>query len=399
MPYRNNLFPIKHWRTLWENKITDLDSLRGLWPKSTFVAIDFEGSDDTIHEIGLAVLPGGKLDDVRSPLNETWHSLIQRHQIQTHCIRVQDHGVSKKSRKENFFFGSVHNVETTLTAILTEVKTTTKKDIVLLGYHIVSELRTLSKDLQSMLPFFVAWVDVQDLVGGMTGLNQPALKDITAAYRLDAAVASQYHKSQGHHSAGNDAVRILVVLTALLHYAQTGETIVVARSPRRPQAKIFTSRPSPQQHFPFVAKVETLNNTSLPPDMDSGYRFYHFFKDYDVTAVSVRGHRGIEGVEEGHGIRRPKGRYAWICLPTEEKLHRFVHEWDGTETKTGVVLKVKVVCDTNSPPISRIDRKLAKEKEQRQWSRQVRGTLPSFDNGSELDAALDDLFIQSPETE
>ena len=54
----------------------------------------------------------------------------------------------------------------------------------------------------------------------------------------------------------------------------------------------------------------------------------------------------------------------------------------------GVILTVRIVCDAENPPQKESMRKNLQNKEKREWSRKIRDTLPTLDNGSDLDMAV-----------
>lgn len=237
-------------------------------------------------------------------------------------------------------------VEATLVTILSNLVVETNGQLILLGYHMHSELKALSKYFPAALAFFSAWKDLIDLVADWTGLQQPALTDIISAFGLDLKLGPTRPRSKlTHNNAGNDTIRILAVLIGLMDFIQNGNHLHVSRSPPRPLPKIFTARPHPQEDFPHVAELETVDNSCLPPEMDSGFKLYHFLATYNLAAIAVKGHKSREGV--GQSTQRTHGRYAWICTANEEDLQAFVHEWHGREL-SGTRFIAKVICDAES---------------------------------------------------
>ncbi|KAK9415426.1 putative Protein kinase domain-containing protein [Seiridium unicorne] len=222
------LFKTKHWGTLWQNNILDLD---GLTEKSqhTFVAIDFEGliaKDERIGitEIGIAVLFPPVSDsriseeDLKSQ-GQTPQAFLAQNAVESHWIKIKGRGRRERSQ-DQYYFDQAEEIEaeqceTALVSLLRAIRQRSRSPLALVGFDLVFEFKTVASHLFQITQYFSSWVDLQEITAEISNANSPGMKDTLLAFgffRPDLAV-----RGKSDHNAGNDAIRQLAVLVNLLN--------------------------------------------------------------------------------------------------------------------------------------------------------------------------------------
>lgn len=324
-------FKTKHWKHLWESNIPDLDSLRKIIGTEGFVAIDAEPwgnggpSCTDVSEIGVAFVPPIAVAQQQRQQDATFptlESLVSRHHIHSHCLRIAGRARAEQ-RRETYDFGQAQiiaedEVEEELVRIVSSFETKTGAKPVLVGFSLGFELRAISVLYPRLTDHFSSWVDLQELATEVSGLRTPAMRDTLIALGFDKDFCA-VRSVRMAHNAGNDAVRILGVLFGL---TSLSTDLSIDRTPKHKMKHWKTTtnvkkrtfwrhKPRPRELYPYIARVK------LGSDLEkfTPETLYDYFSTYTPTAA---------GINQGN-------RYGWICLPCLDDLHRFVHEVHGKE--------------------------------------------------------------------
>ncbi|KAI0164320.1 hypothetical protein GGR52DRAFT_559254 [Hypoxylon sp. FL1284] len=326
------LFKTKHWGALWQSNVPDLDTLKER--QCTFVAIDFEGraSKDgplDITEIGLAVLYPPVASKSPSPdglrhQGQSLENFSEQNAIESHWIRVRGRERDARYCKDRYRVGAAQEIdaegaEEALVSLLQSIKNRSgNSPLVLVGFDLVFEFIVIASHLSQITKYFASWVDLQDIAAEVSGdpkAGHLSMKTTLLAFGFFARDLAG--RGKGGHNAGNDAVRILAVLVNLLRM-EKGRTIGIDTGlPKEENAlrRIWTrDRPSPRELYPFTARIR-IEGKDLKYLARDCQQLFYYFSDYQPTAV---------------GMTRA-GNYGWVCLPTKEELHRFVHDLHGHE--------------------------------------------------------------------
>ncbi|KAK9787337.1 putative Exonuclease domain-containing protein [Seiridium cardinale] len=310
-------------------------NLDGLKEKSqhTFVAIDFEGliaKDERIGitEIGIAVLSPPVSDsriseeDLKSQ-GQTPQAFLAQNAIESHWIKIK--GRERRERSQDrYYFGQAEETEaeqceTAIVSLLQAIRQRFRSPLVLIGFDLVFEFKTIVSHLSQITQYFSSWVDLREIAAEISNANSPGMKDTLLAFELfrpDLAV-----RGKNDHNAGNDAIRQLAVLVNLLNLRKGGRLHFDHHGDRvedRDALQKFwnQTRPRPKELYPFTARIRIQGKDliSLVPNCP---RLFSLFSDYQPTAV---------------GMTR-FGKYGWVCLPSLDELNRFITGIHGQEFK------------------------------------------------------------------
>ncbi|XXH00518.1 hypothetical protein Hte_006865 [Hypoxylon texense] len=367
------LFKTKHWGTLWQSNIPDLDALKER-SQYTFVAIDFEGratKDEPfgITQIGLAVLVPPTSTSSISPDDLKYQGqapklFLEQNTIESYCIQIKGKKRSEKGR-DRYYFGQAQVIEAeeaedTLVSLLQSIRRRSMSPLVLVGFDLVFELKTISSHLSQITQYFSFWVDLQEIVMEISHTQSPGMKATLLAFGFfseDLAI-----RGKDYHNAGNDAVRELAILVNLLHLSK-GETIQIqtelSRDRNTPRRFWAHRRPSPRELYPFTARIR-IEGKDLRSWIADGQKLFGLFPSYQPSAVGIN-----------HA-----GNYGWVCLPTAEELNRFTNEFHGREFK-GETWIVVTDYDARIPhltPEQLREAKRAKQEAQREQKQLERRT-------------------------
>jgi len=333
-------FKTSHWKTLWMSKVSDFDELKKVAATSAFVAIDTEGwGRDTreVAEIGLSFMA---LDFSANHTNSvsfnkalptlpTLHDLVDHYRIRTRCIRVAGR-VRDMGIREAFEFGNEDDVTylpaeeigTAIALTLASFKKETKRDLVLVGFAPCAEFRAISIHYSVIAEYFSSWVDLQEVVREVAGINfKPSMRKtlIGLGFEHDRAAVPVDRKRK--HNAGNDTVRMLRILVSLLHLSKPAQLhITKTKTPGAThvhKVKFWNGmKPKPREVYPFIAIMKLVG--------------------YDLSGVRLNGLRSnfLEYSPVAVGISANK-KYGWVCLPSLDVLDEFVRDVDGRRDPEG----------------------------------------------------------------
>lgn len=331
-------FKTKHWRKLYESRISDIKALKDCAYGAAFVIIDAEpwGRDNSEPaEIGLSFLPP---TNGNRELPETLDEASNLIGLETHWIRFVDRERREKGREQHRYGSQQHvsgdKVEETIKGIIEPFRNRIPGDtpLILTGFAVVFELQVLSALYPNLLNYFTYWVDLQEVASGVVdGVARPSLRDTLTACGFDGYRHSQDSQTTIFpHNAATDTVRTVVLLVQFLALPNDGKKLDISPSshkkqqfarrrsnaPATPEQKSYWkgSRPRPKKFFPFTTRVY---RTSGFTNFD-GRKLFSLFSEYRPTAVGI-----------SNGMR-----YGWVCLPDLETLDNFVrsvHRWDAKD--------------------------------------------------------------------
>ncbi|KAI0890254.1 uncharacterized protein GGS22DRAFT_194397 [Annulohypoxylon maeteangense] len=325
------LFKNKHWETLWQSNIPDLNALKERC-QYTFVAIDFEGritKDEPIGitEIGLAVLTPSAATSTISPDDLRYQGqapeiFFKQNAIESYSIQIKGRERKKKYR-DRYRFGPVQEIEAeqaedTLVSLLQSIRHRSKNPLVLVGFDLVFEFKTIASHLSQITQYFTSWIDLQEIMTEISNTKSPGMK----ASLLTFGFFSKDLTTRGKwdHSAGNDAVHELAILVNLLNLSK-GNTIhiqpIKQLKDENTLRRIWSrSQPGPRELYPFTAMI-LLEGKRLKSFVPHLPHLLGMFSSYRPSAV---------------GMAR-NGNCGWICLSTAEDLNRFINDLHGHEFK------------------------------------------------------------------
>jgi hypothetical protein len=170
------------------------------------------------------------------------------------------------------------------------------------------------------MQFFFDSADLQDYVEEASGKPHVGLRDSMMALGIAEKISSH---GKGHHNAGNDAVRTLALLAALLtretlSNTECGQEIVISRTSVL-RVPVFDGRPLPWRAYPFTAKVETLDSSALPSEFETVGRLSKHYQHYTPKATGKKSSQKLS--KSKIDLTR-----AWISFPTQQHLNRFITE-------------------------------------------------------------------------
>ena len=332
-------FKTKHWRSLWEANIPDLDSLKHLADTSAFVAIDAEPwgrggpKSSDVAEVGLALIPPFTTSPTifkKSEGSPTLASLTDQYHIHRHCIRVAARE-RRETKREEYSFGQVQfvsaeEVEETLSVAIASFKAQSNANLVLVGFGMGLELKAISTTYTQLTGHFSSWVDLQELVSEVSGTQSPGMRDTLVALGFDTDPLA-VRSASCFHNAGNDAVRMAAILLSLIALPSSTR-IEITRAPHRKfrtrvanrniqEKKLwYQTKPKPRELYPFMARVTT---TTRGLSMFTVPELFDTFSQYSPTAVGINSGR----------------KYGWVCLPKLQSLICFVQQINGKQAADG----------------------------------------------------------------
>ncbi|KAL7936845.1 hypothetical protein V8C35DRAFT_332150 [Trichoderma chlorosporum] len=340
-------FKTKHWRQLYESRISDIKTLKECANDAAFVIIDAEpwGRDNSQPaEIGISCLPPTHLDltyETMNTLPKTLDETSNLAGLETHWIRFVDRERREQGREQHRYGTQRHvlgnNVEETIKGIieLFQDQLPSGTPLVLTGFAVVFELQMLSNIYPNLLNYFTHWVDLQEVASGVVdGIARPSLRDALTACGFQGYRHSQDSQTAIFpHNAATDTVRTVALLIRFLALSNDGKKLDISPSshkiqqfarrrsnaPATPEQKSYWkgSRPRPKEFYPFITRVY---RTTGFKDFD-GRSLFSLFSEYRPTAVGI-----------SNGMR-----YGWVCLPDLETLNNFVRFVHGWEDKDGNV--------------------------------------------------------------
>jgi oligoribonuclease (3'-5' exoribonuclease) len=137
--------------------------------------------------------------------------------------------------------------------------------LILVGYHMTQDIAAMRRDFPSLTRLFSAWMDVRTIMESVVGATEtrwiPGIRNSLMSFgysRHDyGARVSVYH------NAGNDAVKTLAVLNALLRAKNTENLHRLQRNvgPR----VILCEGQGPPKFCNKVVRIESRDSSSLPP--------------------------------------------------------------------------------------------------------------------------------------
>ncbi|KAI0451697.1 hypothetical protein F5B21DRAFT_527630 [Xylaria acuta] len=312
------------------NRISDFDSLKQA-SRYTLVAIDFTGQHTLksmttgITEVGLAVMTspitGYGMNPTALEQNKTLEGFVRENDVESRYMKIRQPGPIETSpdpyRLGIINFITPEEVATSLATLLQTIWERRTRPIILVGFDIAFDLTAILSFYSDITPYFSSWVDLQQIMTTFTAQQSPGLRETLLAFGFaqdDLSICGR----RDQHTAGNDAVRKLAVLTNLLHL-KNGSRLNISVQPKdgHPLWKYWSGfRPAPSETNRFAAYIRVRGKAvnSVISDLTE---LFGLFPDWKPTTV---------------GWTRDR-QYACICLPSEEDLKRFITEFHGKEFK------------------------------------------------------------------
>ncbi|KAI0550003.1 hypothetical protein F4679DRAFT_225197 [Xylaria curta] len=373
----------KNWQALFQSNITTLDALKSIAKSScTFVAIDFEGVSTErgeplgLTDIGIAVLPFPRPILTQPTLTLTSDTTFQSQKLQTFFEQnaIECHWIRLKGQrpisgpKETCHFGQFQEIEpaqteAALVTLLQSIQQRHNGPMVLAGFDLVFELKTIESHLSQVLRLFSSWVDLQDIT---MEVSEPkityGLRDTLRAVGFTSDNIATAGRRTSHNPA-DDTVRELAVLVKLLEL-QEGITLQVEIRRRRERHELrrywYGHAPGPKELYPFTTRVY-IQGKRLSSALPHFRQLAEMFEIYDPTAVGIT----IDG------------KYGWVSLSSLEGLTRFIQDVHGKELR-GETWIVVSKYDPSVIPMTRIQLSNAKqaaqeaERERKQLERRLK---------------------------
>lgn len=348
MRYQANICHLKtkHWASLWQSNISTLSCLKNLTAQSGLVTMDaepwgHEGVDAA--EVGLSLIRPFDMSTIEQPPT-TLQELQNCLSICTYSIKIcgREQGRRERFAAENSRLVRAEDLEDALMEILVSFQgmlgtpekgkrpptdTTPTPPLILVGFDLAFELRSLSKSYPKIADCFASWVDLQELVkdAAQLGSTSPSLRDSLTALGF-GSIRTDTGSIWKKHSAAKDTLRSAAVLLNLsLRDADQGVlpltftwrrkwSTAKARQQYRGTGKLFNGLPKPREHYPFTAKVDLLvDNDTAPPRKVTAKDLMELFTTHAPTAAGSRT-QDVSG---------------FISLPSLDALNEFVATVNG----------------------------------------------------------------------
>ncbi|KAI2614044.1 uncharacterized protein GGS25DRAFT_527170 [Hypoxylon fragiforme] len=252
---------------LWQNKISHLDALKER-SHYTFVAIDIARRVTKfeplwITEIGVAVLSPPFVTKSISPdalQYQTPQTFFEQNTVDSYWLPIKGTEQSDKCRDQYYLVDGqeveFEQAKDTLVSMLQKIRYRSKKPLVLVGYNFTFELLTIDWHFSQIAQYFSHWVDLRDIVGQISDIQRPTMKDTLLTFGFFSKELA-FRGKKGDHNAGNDAVHKLVVLVNLLRLSME-DTLHIQTEPKDTTAlrRFWTkTSESPKVDYPYKATI------------------------------------------------------------------------------------------------------------------------------------------------
>lgn len=324
----NNLATEIKGKQLFKNQIHLQVHLNhsGLERYPAVVAFNTEGEDESVREIGISLLSSESLPRAASSNSSSLKCLAKSCHLKAHNLQIRGRRTRADKHYERFEYGEATVVDSTdieaaVVKVLEDFCYSRGKfpgNMLLVAFQMDAELRWLTRYCHSIARFFSAFVDLQECcrkatrrrVGLQSSLKTCGIKE------------SRMRSEMRSHNAGNDAFRILSLLSRLVSLGKEGlaskmESVAPTLSPRL--HSISTAcyyrrcRPFPTRHHPFIVELETTDQSPLPPELGSASKVLRHFQP-------INARRNL-GPQTGKvGLSR-----AYICFASQDSLRAFIN--------------------------------------------------------------------------
>jgi hypothetical protein len=315
------------WKQFSESQLLTLKSLRSCLSNfSGVVAIDIEGQDDRISEIGLAFLSSKVLSATENTIFSSLQDFASTRHFQAYNIQVQGKRTKQnQQQREIFAYGKTsHTDSDTLQSHIATIFEKYQKEgnLLLIVYATTSEFQWLSKKGIEIIPYFSAWLDIQPHVIYTTGSSPSLTQCIKSLGIADSRSRTKNSRSR-LHCAGNDVIRTLALFNILIILPETATRLEITPIEQRPKRSSETWRnwwrKPDLKSYPFTAKIST-TDSQLPVELLTPLGLWTYFKDYVPIKVWK------EATTERSNIRLKR---SWISFSSHEQLSKFINEING----------------------------------------------------------------------
>ncbi|KAH4821504.1 hypothetical protein HBI23_047440 [Parastagonospora nodorum] len=305
-------------KSLFNKKITDLQTLQALLPNHTLVAFDTEGvkqhfegrqiGSQDLSELGVAVFPPTK-----TPLYfiSNLTQFYEDNDIEAFTVRMHPraHGPAVGLMTEKPASEAGPRLIDFLSGF--------KGDMILLGFNMHQEWRWISRTCPSFAALFTSWCDVQELLPQLG--SPPGL-----AKTLKAMGIWGWTSIHLRHGGAADAVRVLAVLSGLV----CGVPIREDREHKEDNVSKYCHLPkresvreAPGKVRFHTCRISAADGGKLPLQTPNG------------LAGMFAAYEGLKGVglnSRTPTLARAPVKYWWVSFRTREGLENFKREVDGS---------------------------------------------------------------------
>ncbi|KAM3429063.1 hypothetical protein NHJ13734_008328 [Beauveria thailandica] len=292
-----------------------------------------------VAEVGLSFIYPFDLSEVDQP-PKTLQELRGHLEIETYAIKIRGREQGKREHflEQNSRMVPPKDLENTLVEVLESFReklasmakakgSLTAPPLVLIGFDVAFELRSLSACYPKIADCFTSWLDLQELVKEAAQLDKsPSLRDSLTALGF-GTVSTDVGSLWKKHSAGKDTVRIAAVLVSLSLREAEQQVLPITFTWRRKWSpakqhmqyrgtgKLFKNGPpKPAELFPFTAKL-SLCGAPSPSGRVEASDIMKLFAQHDPTAVG--------------SSCRDGSITAFVSMPSFDALEQFVASMDG----------------------------------------------------------------------
>ncbi|KAH4354046.1 hypothetical protein HBH98_014060 [Parastagonospora nodorum] len=305
-------------KSLFNKKVTDLQTLQALLPNHTLVAFDTEGvkqhfegrqiGSQDLSELGVAVFPPTK-----TPLYfiSNLTQFYEDNDIEAFTVRMHPraHGPAVGLMTEKTASEAGPRLIDFLSGF--------KGDMILLGFNMHQEWRWISRTCPSFAALFTSWCDVQELLPQLG--SPPGL-----AKTLKAMGIWGWTSIHLRHGGAADAVRMLAVLSGLV----CGVPIREDREHKEDNVSKYCHLPkresvreAPGKVRFHTCRISAADGGKLPLQTPNG------------LAGMFAAYEGLKGVglnSRTPTLARAPVKYWWVSFRTREGLENFKREVDGS---------------------------------------------------------------------
>ncbi|KAM3509816.1 hypothetical protein MY10362_000367 [Beauveria mimosiformis] len=292
-----------------------------------------------VAEVGLSLICPFDLSEVDQP-PKTIEELRGHLEIETYAIKIcgREQGKREYFMEQKSRIVQPKDLENTLVEILVSFReklatiakargSLTAPPLVLIGFDLAFELRSLSASYPKIADCFTSWVDLQELIKEAAQLDKcPSLRDSLTALGF-GIVSTDVGSLWKKHSAGKDTVRIAAVLASLSLRGAEQEVLPITftwhrkwstakqHMKYRGTGKLFKNGPpKPAELFPFTAKLSLCDGPSLSGKVEAS-DIMKLFAQHNPTAVG--------------SCCRDGSLTAFVSMPSFDALEQFVASMDG----------------------------------------------------------------------
>ncbi|KAF2009914.1 hypothetical protein BU24DRAFT_427949 [Aaosphaeria arxii CBS 175.79] len=315
---------------LWSSRIGDLATLQQNHSESFLVALDIERSSQPaeaegsrkrcgdISEIGIAV------QRLNGPITQPYTGIKQLYDergADAFTVRIRERTkLPKEKAIGEVIESNPNNVATAIKGILSKYN----GDRILVGFDLHHEFKWIVEDCPSIIPYFTAWLDVQEMASQRCKEFEPAKLPPSVPGLSNVLKAMNIQDERCHmrtHYAANDALRSLIVLCGL-----ASDPSLLSDMYSKPDtgnvsrySQLICSTKG--TYHPFMASISSIDGEKLPPWSPRAVS-QHFATYSGLKAVGLNWRREVDKML---GVR-----FWQLSFHNIESLNEFIAEVNGS---------------------------------------------------------------------